>query len=482
MDKKAIIEYIDSRASEIISVSHSIWEFAELSLKEKKSAALYVEKLKSEGFEVETGQADIETAFSGKFVSGSGKPVIGILGEFDALSGLSQKAGFTYHEELVPNGNGHGCGHSMLGAGSFGAALAIKKFLEETGTDGTVIFFGCPGEEGGAAKAFMAREGLWKSLDAALTWHPGTTYEVSTGTNNSCTQVLYKFKGIAAHAAGNPEAGRSALDAVELMNIGVNYLREHMKRECSVHYAMVDGGGLSPNVVQPRASVLYMVRACSVKDTLDLQERVDKCAEGAALMTGTTFERVFVDGTADAVPNTTLEKLLYKNMQIVPLPEYTDEERAFAAKLDATCPQSFEIPGHGSYFNKEIRKAVKELSQDGTKVLNDFLMPFYTGNEFSPGSSDVGDVSWQTPTAQFNAVNFTAHSPGHSWQNVSCGASSIGDKGTVYAAKVLALSATDLFTDSNIIKEASEEFAERLGGEEYTCPIPQGAVPVIIEE
>lgn len=481
MTKDDIIKYIDSLSDEIISVSHSIWEFAELSLKENRSAALYIEELASEGFEIETGYAGIETAFSGKYVSGSGKPVIGILGEFDALSGLSQKACCTQREELVPNGSGHGCGHNMLGAASFGAALAIKKFLKETGIDGTVIFYGCPGEEGGAAKAFMAREGLWKSLDAALTWHPGTTNEVTTGTNNSCTQVLYKFKGIAAHAAGNPEAGRSALDAVELMNVGVNYLREHMKRECSVHYAMVDGGGLSPNVVQPHASVLYMVRSCAVRDTLELQDRVDKCAEGAALMTGTTFERVFVDGTADAVPNTTLEELLYQNMQYVPLPQYTPEEIAFAAELDATCPPSDELPGHASKYDRKIKKIVRELSENGTRTLNDFLMPFYSGNEFSPGSSDVGDVSWQTPTAQFNAVNFTAHSPGHSWQNVSCGASPIGDKGTIYAAKVLALSAADLFMDNSIIEKATAEFSERLDGEEYTCPIPADAKPVIID-
>ena len=480
--KKKIIDTIDGNADEIISISHSIWGFAELSLKEVRSAALYVEKLKEYGFEVETGHAGIDTAFSGKYVSGSGKPVIGILGEFDALSGLSQKACATSREELIPGGSGHGCGHNMLGAASFGAALAVRKHLEETGTDGTVIFYGCPGEEGGASKAFMARDGLWKSLDAVLTWHPGTTNEITTGTCNSCTQVLYKFNGIAAHAAGNPEAGRSALDAVEIMNIGVNYLREHMKRECSIHYAMVDGGGLSPNVVQPHASVLYMVRSCAVKDVLELQARVDKCAEGAAHMTETTFERIFVDGTADTVPNTTLEKLLYDNMQQIPLPEYTDEELAFAAELDATCPPSGEIPGHGSKYDRSIKKQVAGLSVNGTKPLNDYLMPFYSGNEFSPGSTDVGDVSWQTPAAQFNAVCFTAHAPGHSWQNVSSGASAIGDKGTVYAAKVLACSAADLFADTSIIDTAREEFVSRLDGEEYTCPIPADAVPYIIED
>ncbi|MBR0399427.1 MAG: amidohydrolase [Mogibacterium sp.] len=480
--KDEILETVEENAAEIVGVSRSIWEYAELSLKEHRSAALYIEKLKEHGFDVETGLAGIDTAFCGRYVSGSGRPVIGILAEFDALSGLSQRACSTEREELVKGGSGHGCGHNMLGAASYGAALAVKKFLEETGKDGTVVFYGCPGEEGGAAKAFMAREHMWEQLDAAITWHPGDTNEVSTGTCNSCTQVLYKFKGVAAHAAGDPENGRSALDAVELMNIGVNYLREHMKSDCRVHYAMVDGGGLSPNVVQPHASVLYMVRAVKVKDTLELQDRVDKCAEGAALMTGTSFERIFVDGTANTVPNTTLEELVYDNMSSIPLPEYTEEELAYAAELDATCPKTDELPGHGAKFSKEIKKQVKELSQNGSKFLNDFIMPFYSGNEFEPGSTDVGDVSWQTPTVQFNTVCFTAHSPGHSWQNVSSGASPIGDKGTVYAAKILACTVADLFSDPEIIKKAAEEFKERLDGESYICPIPADAPPYIIEE
>ena len=483
MDKKEIINYIDKEvAAEITEVSHKIWEYAELSLKEHKSAALYVEKLKEHGFEVETGLADIDTAFRGTYVSGRGKPVIGILAEFDALGGLSQKAACTHQEALVPGGSGHGCGHNMLGAGSFGAAVAVKKYLEETGADGTVIFYGCPGEEGGASKAFMARDGMWKSLDCALSWHPAGDNEVVTGTCNSCTQVLFKFSGVPAHAAADPENGRSALDAVELMNIGVNYLREHMKRECSIHYAMVDGGGLSPNVVQAHASVLYMIRALKVKDTLELQERVEKCAEGAALMTGTGLEKIFVDGTSNTVPNTTLEKLMHDNLSFVPLPEYTEEERAFAAELDATCPQSDELPGQGTKVVPEIYEAVAEMSDNGRKSLNDFVIPFYSGSEFSPGSTDLGDVSWQTPTVQVDTACFTAHSPGHSWQNVSCGASSIGDKGTVFAAKVLACTAADLFDDPSIAEAAKAELAARLGTEEYICPIPPDAEPYIIEE
>ncbi len=485
-----ITKYIDEISADILDASHKVWEYAELSLMEHQSSALYSSKLEEAGFTVTTGLADIETAFKAEFSMGSGKPVIGILGEYDALSGLSQVASSTVREELVNGGSGHGCGHNMLGAAAYGAAVAIKKYLEETGTDGSVIFFGCPGEEGGASKAFMARECIWHSLDCALTWHPGTTNEVSTGTNNACTQVLYKFNGVASHAAGDPHMGRSALDAVELMNIGVNYLREHMKSDCRVHYSMIDGGGPSPNVVQPHASVLYMVRSRSVEDTLDLQSRVDKCADGAALMTETSYERIFVDGTADIVPNTVLEKVIYQNMKAIPLPEYSGKEVCFANALDASCPAiqasssspiSLPIPGHGAKYDREIREAVREFSHCGTKALNDFLMPYYTGDEFSAGSSDVGDVSWQTPTAQFNTVCFTAHSPGHSWQNVSCGGSSIGDKGTIYAAKVLACSAIDLFESPEIIGEASAEHHLRLDGKSYTCPIPEGSEPYIIE-
>lgn len=478
--KDYIINKVEELSDCIRDISHRIWEYAELSLCETRSAELYISKLEEEGFEVDTGCADIATAFMGKYVSGTGKPVIGILGEFDALSGLSQKACSVKREELVPNGCGHGCGHNMLGAAAFGAAAAVKRYLEATGSNGTVIFFGCPGEEGGASKTFMAREGVWKKLDAALTWHPGTENEVTTGTNNSTVQVLYKFRGVSAHAAGNPEQGRSALDAVELMNIGANYLREHMKPECRLHYAMIDGGGPSANVVQPHASVLYMVRAQSVSDTLALLARTDKCAEGAAHMTETDLERIFVDGTADLVPNTTLEKLLFRNMNEIPLPDYTAEERRFAEELDATCPASDRLPGHGTAYDPAVCSTVRELSENGTLPLNDFIIPFYSGNEFEPGSTDVGDVSWQTPTAQFTAVTFTAHSPGHSWQNVSAGASTIGDKGMLYAAKVLACSAAELMKSPELLHSAASEFAARLDGRKYLCPVPEDAAPYII--
>ena len=470
--------WIQNRGGEFAALSHEIWTYAELSLREYRSAALYKEKLRAEGFSVTENLGGIPTAFSGSF--GSGKPVIGILGEFDALSGLSQAAGETARRPLLPGGPGHGCGHNMLGAASFAAACGVKRFLEQSGLPGTVIFYGCPGEEGGAAKAYLAREGVWKALDAALSWHPGDTFEITTGTNNSCTQVLYKFRGVAAHAAGDPEHGRSALDAVELMNVGVQFLREHMKSDARIHYAIIDGGGVSPNVVQSSASVLYMVRSRDVPDTLALQERVDRIAEGAALMTDTTFERIFVDGTADTLPNPPLEACLYANMQAVPLPGYTEAEWEYAAALRKTYA-SEGLPGLGAKRDPAIAETVKALSENGSKALNDFLLPYYSGEDFSPGSTDVGDVSRLTPTAQFTALCFPAGAPGHSWQNVSCGGSSIGDKGMLWAAQVLCGAAADLFSDPALLALAKAEFSGRTGDRGYVCPIPPDAEPYVIE-
>ena len=256
--------------------------------------------------------------------------------------------------------------------------------------------------------------------------------------------------------------------------------REHMKKECSLHYAIIDGGGFSPNVVQPHASVLYMVRAVKVKDVKELQARVDKIAEGAALMTGTAYERIFVDGTANPLPNTALEKVIFSNMNEAPLPVYTSEEQKYAAELRKTWDNRDVFPGLGALADKNIAAMVKELTRNNTLDLNDFVYPFYSGEEFTPGSTDVGDVSWLTPTVQFNAVTWPAGSPGHSWQNVSCGRTSIGDKGLIYAAKVLAGAAADLFTDPGLLGAAKAEFAERTKDEKYICPIEDDAVPYVI--
>lgn len=475
--KKAALEAVDKNADVFIDVANRIWDKPELSLKEHHAAALYCRVLKELGFQVTEKLCGIETAFCGSF--GRGRPVIGILAEYDALSGLSQKAGETVPAALEEGGNGHGCGHNLLGAGSLAAAYAVKSYLEATGRPGTVVFFGCPGEEGGSGKAYMARDGLWKQLDAALSWHPAEVNQVSSGTNNSCIQVLYKFSGVAAHAAGDPHNGRSALDAVELMNIGVQFLREHMTDDCRIHYAITDAGGVSPNVVQAKAAVLYMVRANKVSDSVKLQARVDDIAKGAALMTGTSFERVFIDGTAELLPNYTLEKALHKNFSEIGVPHYTEEEKAQAAALKKTYPADSKLPGTGAKYDPEIAKQVKILSENMTKPINDFLMPLYSGTGFMPGSTDVGDVSWLTPTAQIEVAAWPAGVPGHSWQIVSCGKSTQAHKALLCAGKVLAATAIDLLEKPELLEAAREEFTEK-SAEGYTCPIEKDAVPIAL--
>lgn len=475
-EKKNAIEFVDAKADLICCVADQIWDYAELSLQEEKSAKLYCEVLEKEGFRVEKGICNIATAFSAAY--GSGRPVIGILAEYDALSGLSQEAGSLTRQERVPGGCGHGCGHNLLGAGAFAAALGIKAYLEASGQAGTVILYGCPGEEGGAAKAFMARDGVWKSLDAALTWHPEDVNEVETGSSNSCIQVQYKFSGVASHAAGAPERGRSALDAVELMNIGVQFLREHMSDKARIHYAITDAGGCSPNVVQPRAGVLYMVRSNHVSEAVELQERVDRIALGASLMTDTTYERKFIDGLADTISNHVLEQVLYDNFKELGVPSYTEEENAFADALAETYPGSDSVPGVAAENDPELKEQVRRLQKENGHAMNAFLAPLYKGEAFKAGSTDVGDVSWLTPTAQIHVASWPNGCPGHSWQNVSCDRTEIGHKAAVHAGKVLAAAAIDLMTNPELLVKAREEFEKRTA-EGYTCPIPADAVPVI---
>lgn len=466
IDKQKLYNTIDENAPEIIALSDAIWEYAELSMEEYKSAAYYCELLEKEGFTVERELCGIPTAFSGSF--GSGSPRIGILGEFDALSGLSQVAGSTRKQSLVPGGNGHGCGHNLLGAGSFGAALAIKKAIEAGALQGTVIFYGCPGEEGCAGKTFMARDGMFRDLDAALTWHPGSTNEVTVGSYAACMQVEYSFHGVASHAAGSPDKGRSALDAAELMHVGVQFLREHMPPHSSVHYSITDGGGVSPNVVQAEAKTVFMVRSETVRKAKELLHRVNNIAQGAALMTDTQVTTRQIDGTASTVSNEALEQVMYENMQQVPIPAYTQEELAFAQVLHDTCPAT--LPGTLSATNRDIRAFVEEKTDGGRRAMNDFIIPYVPSTMSTPGSTDVGDVSWLTPTAQFTTATWVSGTPGHSWQNVSLGKTGIAYKGMLQAAKILAGAAADLMESPALLEKIRKEFSKN-AAEGYDCPI-----------
>ena len=473
MEQNALFSCIDENAAVFTGLSDHIWDEPELSLCEHRAMARYCALLETLGFRVETGIAGVETAFSGTF--GSGRPVIGFLGEFDALSGLSQQADITEETPLTPGGAGHGCGHNLLGAGALAAAAAVKAVLEESGQSGTVIFYGCPGEEGGAGKAFMAREGIFRALDAAITWHPDDVNEVVTGSCLASYQVEYRFTGTAAHAAGCPHLGRSALDAVELMNVGVQFLREHIPPHHGAHYAITDAGGISPNVVPAHAKVLYMLRSDNVPNILKLAARVDDIARGAALMTGTEVTRRFVDGTADVLPNAVLEKAAHEALKAAPKPEYTPEDWAFVRAISARCVHE-GLPGFASKYDPEIADFVEGASENGTRAINDFLLPLWHSRMISAGSTDVGDVSRQTPTVQIHTATWPSATPGHSWQAVACGKSPLAHKAMLYAAKAMAAVGWTLYTRPELLHAARAEFEKQNRGG-YVCPIPEDAAP-----
>ena len=346
----------------------------------------------------------------------------------------------------------------VIGTASLGAAIAIKRFLETQKCPGTVILFGCPGEEGGSGKAFMARDGVFDELDAALCWHPDENTGVRVQTSLANCQVLYKFNGKAAHAGAEPHLGRSALDAVELMDVGANYLREHMIDQARVHYAITDAGGFSPNVVQPHAEVLYLIRAPRSAQVKELYERVNDIARGAALMTGTTVEIDFVKACSDTILNDTLQRVLYEKMAQIGVPEITEADEAFARELTETALM-------------EYPKA------DPVHPIHDELLP-YTGQiEYECGSTDVGDVSWVCPTVQAKAATWAFGTPCHSWQAVTQGIMPLAHKMTLYIAKSLAAMGAELMVNAELLERAKQEHRRLVGPEGYVCPIPKGVKP-----
>lgn len=346
----------------------------------------------------------------------------------------------------------------VIGTASLGAAIAIKRFLETQKCPGTVILFGCPGEEGGSGKAFMARDGVFDELDAALCWHPDENTGVRVQTSLANCQVLYKFNGKAAHAGAEPHLGRSALDAVELMDVGANYLREHMIDQARVHYAITDAGGFSPNVVQPHAEVLYLIRAPRSAQVKELYERVNDIARGAALMTGTTVEIDFVKACSDTILNDTLQHVLYEKMAQIGVPEITEADEALARELTETALM-------------EYPKA------DPVHPIHDELLP-YTGQiEYECGSTDVGDVSWVCPTVQAKAATWAFGTPCHSWQAVTQGVMPLAHKMTLYIAKSLAAMGAELMVNAELLERAKQEHRRLVGPEGYVCPIPKGVKP-----
>jgi len=473
MDKHDIIASIEGRKDSLCALSDAIWGFAETAFVEHKSMAALVEALKSEDFAVETGIGNVETAFKGTF--GSGAPVIGLLGEYDALFGIDQVAGATEKVSDNPGAPGHGCGHNMLGVGALAAAFALKDYLIKTGASGTVIYFGTPGEEGGSGKAFMAREGCFDMLDAALTWHPSVTTAASTTSSLANIQARFRFSGVSSHAAGAPHMGRSALDGAELMNVGVQFMREHVTSDVRVHYSVTDGGGLSPNVVQPTAELLYLCRADTIKGAQEVYEWVCEIARGAAMMTQTKVDITFVKACSNVINNRVMEFQLQKNLEAMPPYKANEEERKLMRAFSETVDQGRESMLRGlKSTSPEAMAFMKEHLYDD---FYDFVVPITLEEKASPGSTDVGDVSWVCPTAQINVATWAPLTPGHSWQVVSQGTSSMAHKGTLYAGEVMAATAIDLLEQPELLAAAKAEHAERVGPDGYQCPIPKGVVP-----
>ena len=474
MDFKKYTDAIDREAEVILTASDKVWDAAETAFGEYKSMEALCEALKTEGFEVETGVGDVETAFTGRF--GHGKPVVGFLGEYDGLSGLSQVSGCPVNNPVSPGGVGHGCGHNLLGAGSLGAAIAVKEYLEDTGKEGTVIFYGCPGEEGGSGKAFMAREHVFDECDFCLTWHPGTTNSVLNTSSNANFQVLYKFDGLAAHAAGAPHLGRGALDAVTLMNVGVQFLREHVIPEVRMHYAVTDTGGYSPNVVQPHAEVLYLLRAPEVSIVRDVYARVNDIAQGAALMTGTKLTIDFVKGCSNFIINHVLSDQMQKSLEKYEQPKMTEEEKAFLTELDKSvtpAQRADSLKGAAKLLSGEEREMVE--SHVG-ELYHDIIVPLAYNPNPMAGSTDVSDVSWVCPTAQIGTATWMAATPGHSWQVVAQGKESLAKRSTLYAAKVMADTALEVMNDPEMLEAAKAEHKKNCP-DGYDCPIPAGVKP-----
>lgn len=464
--------WIAEKADRLTAASDAIWGYTETAFTEYRSMEELCRLLEEEGFRVEKGVGNVETAFSGTF--GSGKPVIGLLGEYDALFGLSQDAGVPRKEAEHPGLPGHGCGHHLLGVGALAAAIAVKRYLEETGQPGTVIFFGCPGEEGGSGKTFMAREGVFDGLDAAVTWHPGSINSVKNDSTLSNIQARFRFHGIAAHAAGEPHNGRSALDGVELMNVGVQFLREHIIPEARVHYAITNTGGHSPNVVQPEAEVLYLCRAPRNKQAQEIFEWVIDIAKGAALMTHTTMEYEFVKACSNYINNTVLERRAYENLCEAALPDYTEEERRLAAAYYATMPSHADLAEKKKAGGPEV---VAFLRERAGRPINDFVVPYFPSGAATGGSSDVGDVSWLCPTVWLTTATWAADTPGHSWQIVSQGKSSQAKKNMLLAGEVMAATVIDLMREPRLLADAQAEHRAAVGPEGYVCPIPKGVKP-----
>ncbi len=447
---ESIIKELEKNKEAYGVIAQQIWDYAEMGYLEEQSTALLQKTLSDEGFSIENGVAGIPTAFIAEY--GSGAPVVALLGEFDALPGLSQER--VPEKKSAGKAAGHACGHHLFGTASAAAAISVKNWMKKNKVKGTIRFYGTPAEEGGSGKVYMVREGLFNDVDAVLHWHPGDRNQANAGAALANKSAKFRFYGVSAHAAGAPHMGRSALDGVEGMNMMVNMMREHIPQEARIHYVITDGGK-APNVVPNFAEVYYYARHSKRDVVIDIFDRIVKAAEGAAMGTGTTMEYEMIGGTHELLPNLTLQKVMYDQLVSVGGVEYSSEEKTFADKIAVTLGQE----------SADAKKAssVQAYKEVGTPR----------------GSTDVGDVSFAVPTVGMSAATWVPGTPAHSWQAVATGGTGIGNKGMMVAAKTLALTAKKLFSDPGIIAKAKEEFQERRGADFVYTPLLGDRAPAL---
>jgi len=446
------LNLIDENSDIFCNISDALWENPEISFHEYEATKLITDVLEQEGFTVIRGVAGMPTAFTATY--GSGSPKLGILAEYDALSGMSQVGCITEKKSIPGLDAGHGCGHNLFAGGSVAAAFAVKAYIEATGK-GSVTLFGCPAEEGGGGKVFMARDGIFDGIEAVVSWHPEAMNMVRTRPALANIKVNYTFEGIAAHAGAAPHLGRSALDAVELMNVGCNFLREHMELTSRVHYAILDAGGTAPNQVQSHAVVQYLIRAVDSASVRTLHERIDRIAQGAALMTDTTVTSRVTSAYSNLVTIPTLQATANETLHDIPVPEATEEELVFAKALQKTFQLTPEQAARPPYANVVLEPAP----------------PVAHG-----GSTDTADVSWVVPTVQLHIGSSVVGTPGHSWQSVANNRGTFAKKSMLFAGKVVAGTLMRLIDDPSLVEKATQEHFQKTGGS-YVCPIPTGLLP-----
>ncbi|GAA0520402.1 aminobenzoyl-glutamate utilization protein B [Halorubrum aquaticum] len=465
MSEKTVYETVESERELLYDLAERLWETPELGLHEHESAEALATTLREEGFDVEMDVAGMPTAFVATY--GEGDPTIGILGEYDALPGLSQEVK-AERSPIERGGPGHGCGHNLFGTATLGAAVAVKRAIEDGELQGTIRYYGCPAEETLVGKTYMARAGVFDDLDAALTWHPGDLNTPRVGSSNALNSLLFEFEGESAHAGGSPDSGRSALDAVELTNVGVEFMREHVSDDARLHYSIPDGGD-APNVVPAEASVWYFVRAPTREEVERNTDWLRDIAQGAATMTQTEVSERFLSGCHDYLANGPVTDAIWENMEAVGPIDYDEADHEFARELLETVDES----------SRESR--LEDLPEDLRETVEPHALysepvPPFNEDVTSGGSTEVGDVSYITPTGQFNAATWPVGAPGHSWQVVAANGD-FGRKGMLFAAKVIAGAAHDLMVDPETLAAARAEFEEATGGEPYETPLPPEAEP-----